>query len=422
MDEIMWKIVCLISLYCGQHFLLRYWYNYNKDFKLDIIYLSLSSLFIIVNVFFIHIPTIFILLLTYIVYIIMSIIKHISIDFIFIPIIYTLSLFFLEFPLDTITKSYIQTYQYAFYSYICLLSLEYVLLQSNFMKIEMEWHKELDNYKNLLIILPISLFIISFITVCFSSQNLYLNIFFAFIIIIIYILVMKLHQTFIHLKYSIVINDLMNTWHKEARDYMNVIRSQRHDFNFHLHAVVGLIENEEFEECQQYVRNMSLEASTINDIMPIHDAVIGSMLYHMKEQAKAKGIDIEYNITYDLEYVLCNAFEINKILGNLIQNAIDAISNDEEKEYGIRVSILKRRGNAVIKVSNCFQGDKNVILHAYDLGYSTKKHHEGIGLSMISRTVEKYGGRIYTEFDDDIVSFIVNIPNLVHFEEGRHND
>ena len=131
MDEIMWKIVCLISLYCGQHFLLRYWYNYNKDFKLDIIYLSLSSLFIIVNVFFIHIPTIFILLLTYIVYIIMSIIKHTSIDFIFIPIIYTLSLFFLEFPLDTITKSYIQTYQYAFYSYICLLSLEYVLLQSN---------------------------------------------------------------------------------------------------------------------------------------------------------------------------------------------------------------------------------------------------------------------------------------------------
>ena len=208
----------------------------------------------------------------------------------------------------------------------------------------------------------------------------------------------------------------MMEWQKESKDYMNLIRSQRHDFNFHLHALVGLVESGEYEECRCYLKKMAGEASDINDIMPVSDAVVGSMLYNMREEARKRGSDITYDITYDMQDILCNGFECNKIIGNLLQNAIDALDSPEDRKMGIQLSIFKRRGNTVITVENRFTGERARILRAFEAGYSTKRKHEGIGLSMVMRTVQRYGGRIYPEFEEERVRFIVNIPNKVRLE------
>lgn len=202
-------------------------------------------------------------------------------------------------------------------------------------------------------------------------------------------------------------------WNGEAREYMNTIRSQRHDFNLHLHAISGLIAGKKYDECNEYINKLTTEAADINDIMPVNDAVIGSMLYNMREAARRKGSDISYHITYDMKDILCNAFECNKIIGNLLQNAIDALQSGEDKAYGINLSIFKRGGNTVIICENRFTGDPKRIARVFDAGYSTKRGHEGIGLSMVQRTAANYGGRIYPEFGDETIRFIVNIPNKV---------
>ena len=114
-----------------------------------------------------------------------------------------------------------------------------------------------------------------------------------------------------------------------------------------------------------------------------------------------------------MEDISCNGFECNKIIGNLLQNAIDALQTPEDKACGIRLNILKRRGNTVIISENRFTGDADDIARAFELGYSTKKNHEGLGLSMVLRTVQQYGGRVYPEFEENIIRFVVNIPNKV---------
>lgn len=214
------------------------------------------------------------------------------------------------------------------------------------------------------------------------------------------------------------LNNAMNQWQRESRDYMNTIRAQRHDFNLHLHSVSGLINSGRYEECRQYVQGLVSEAGDVNDIMPVCDAVVGSMLYNMREEARRRGSDIFYRITYDMENILCNGFECNKIIGNLLQNAIDALRTPEDKAYGIRLSIFKRGGNTVIISENRFNGDPDRVARVFEPGYSTKKGHDGIGLSMILRTVTQYGGRVYPEFAEDRIRFIVNIPNKVSFSEG----
>lgn len=208
-----------------------------------------------------------------------------------------------------------------------------------------------------------------------------------------------------------LLNSAFDQWQTESRDYMNTIRAQRHDFNLHLHAISGLVNTGEYEDCRAYVQRLVADAAAVNDIMPVSDAVVGSMLYNMREQARRKGSDITYEITYDMADTLCNGFACNKIIGNLLQNAIDALDTPQDKACGIHVRIFKRRGNTVVTVENRFTGDKTAIARVFEPGYSTKANHEGIGLSMVLRTVRHYGGRIYPEFEDDRLRFVVNIPN-----------
>ncbi|MCM1544113.1 MAG: GHKL domain-containing protein [Ruminococcus sp.] len=234
--------------------------------------------------------------------------------------------------------------------------------------------------------------------------------------VVLFLLSLWLQKEIVERLNAAMLNEALTRWQKESRDYMNTIRSQRHDFNLHLHAVSGLVSSGKYDECQQYIKKLVSEAADVNDIMPVSDAVVGSMLYNMREEARLHGSDILYHITYDMEDILCNGFECNKIIGNLLQNAIDALQTDEDRAHGIRLSIFKRCGNTVIISENRFNGDPNRIARVFEPGYSTKKNHDGIGLSMILRTVERYGGRIYPEFEDDKIRFVVNIPNKVRLD------
>lgn len=418
----MWLFVFIFLIQLGTQFIFARWLGEENK---SVIVISLISSFMGIFIYLLTSILPLSLLCGHIVFVIIGLLFHLSLYVLLLDVLLSIMSEMIIYPLYFMNQVYPHTWEYMTYILICLLSLCIAFMTNQEkIKIEKNWAKQLVfvDYQLKMIVLMmtiVGLVLDSLLLISYHSFSFFQDIIFLIVLLCIPILTCLFIQIYVELYKTKQSEKILNIWQKESRDYMNVIRSQRHDFNFHLHAIVGLIENEEFLECQDYVAKMVNEASSINDIMPVHDAVIGSMLYNMREVARRKNSDIEYDITYDMKDILCNAFECNKIIGNLIQNAIDAMSTKEELSYGVKVSIFKRRGNTVIIVANLYQGDKSKILHAFDLGYSTKKHHEGIGLSMIARTVEKYEGRIYTEFDDDIVRFIVNIPNLVSFEEGK---
>ncbi len=270
------------------------------------------------------------------------------------------------------------------------------------------------------VFLPLAVLPVSLILLPFSNVfGMYSALALSGVLLCIYVLLLALQRLIYERQTALRLIDALSRWQRESRDYMNTIRSQRHDFNLHVHAISGLIGSGEYEECREYVQKLVAEAAAVNDIMPVSDAVVGSMLYNMREDARRKGSDILYHITYDMADILCNGFECNKIIGNLLQNAIDALQTPEDKAYGIHLRIFKRRGNTVVTVENRFTGDREQIVRVFEPGYSTKKNHEGIGLSMVLRTVEQYGGRVYPEFSENAIRFVVNIPNKVNLAGGE---
>lgn len=200
-------------------------------------------------------------------------------------------------------------------------------------------------------------------------------------------------------------------YQKELVNFMEIIRAQRHDFNFHLQAISGMIDNENYLECKKYISQMVGDTSKMNEVLPLYHPEVSALLNTFREIVSRKKIQFQVIIYYNLEKIPCTVYEINKIIGNLIQNAIDEVEQNLNENSFIQVSILKRSGNSVIKVSNKVNKDMDSLKKVFVSGYSTKSSHEGIGLSTVQKIASKYNGIVYPEIEGDMIHFIVQIPN-----------
>lgn len=196
----------------------------------------------------------------------------------------------------------------------------------------------------------------------------------------------------------------------ELLNLMQIIRSQRHDFNFHIQAISGMIEQEKYAECTDYVRTMVKTTNAMNDMLPLHDPAVSAMINSFRELAAQKGIELRVAISDDLAHIPCTVYEINTVIGNLIQNAVDEVEQNTQHSPQVNVLILKRGGNHIIKVTNPCSLAADTFRDCFKPGYTTKQSHEGIGLATVMRIVTKYHGAVFPEFFEGFISFVVQLP------------
>ncbi len=198
----------------------------------------------------------------------------------------------------------------------------------------------------------------------------------------------------------------------ELLNFMQVIRSQRHDFNFHLNAVAGMIQNGRYQDCDQYISEMVRHTERLNDVLPIKNPVISALINTFQELASGKKIDLRAQSSTQLEGLPCTMYEFNSILGNLLQNAIDEVEQKPAGDRWAELLLLKRGRQYIIRVTNPCDRDPSEFENVFNPGYSTKQSHEGIGLATVRKIAAKYGGAVHAEHAPGVVRFIVRLPAL----------
>lgn len=143
----------------------------------------------------------------------------------------------------------------------------------------------------------------------------------------------------------------------------------------------------ETEDIQKYIDDMGEFIENPNEIVSSGNMEIDSMLNYMLQQAK-KELHI-VNIKMQIPAAVSHFFDLNVILGNLLENAIEAARQTEEKQ--LNVDIKLKQGIMRIKIENSFHGE----LRKGQKGLLTTKEkaeQHGIGLSNVRKIVEKYNG------------------------------
>ncbi len=193
------------------------------------------------------------------------------------------------------------------------------------------------------------------------------------------------------------------------REYMYTIRTQRHDYNFHVHTIRGLLENQKYQECLDYMEDMVSESVEMNELMQIKDPAVSAEIYAFSVLAASKGIRLQVEVLTDFSKISTTPYETNKVIGNMLQNALDECEKLSDLSYGIHLTIYKKGEYCLIRVSNKLSEESRQ--QEIVRGKSSKGgNHEGIGVVSISLLVSKYKGVVYHTVAEDIFTCIAKIP------------
>lgn len=184
------------------------------------------------------------------------------------------------------------------------------------------------------------------------------------------------------------------------------VRIFRHDMKHHLNELRFMLQRKKYTEMEQYMERMEYFLENSEEIVKSGNLEIDSLTNYLLKQAKEKLKHVEVNVQIPED--IKHSFDINMVLGNLLENAIEAALQTEEKFLAF--DMKWRKGILKIEMSNSFSHSLIVKTVGEDIRLlSTKSDsiYHGIGLQSVKRIVDKYQGDM--TFDTEGNRFQVKI-------------
>ena len=204
---------------------------------------------------------------------------------------------------------------------------------------------------------------------------------------------------------------------QQVRIYANqldvILQSQekakalRHDMKHHLNEIKLLANRYHAAEIQEYIDRMEEYIRNPGEIVSSGNMEIDSVLNYMLHKARERLETVEVKIM--LPEKIKHTFDLNVLMGNLLENAMEAAVLTERKYLSVNMAL--KRDVLRIRIENSFlpealergqrQG-RRVLL-------TTKKEKEGhgIGLKSVEKIVEAYHGTMEITSQNDL--FCVNL-------------
>ena len=120
-----------------------------------------------------------------------------------------------------------------------------------------------------------------------------------------------------------------------------------------------------------------------------------------------RSMNIRLNVKANIpEKTRMSDVELCSLLGNLLDNAVEACALLPEKERFMRIYIGKLKGQLYLSVQN----SAGAVRKEKGMYLSTKEGEHGYGLFRIDRVVKKYGGYVNRQNEEGVFAEEIMIP------------
>ena len=184
---------------------------------------------------------------------------------------------------------------------------------------------------------------------------------------------------------------------EERNQEMSILR---HDYKNHLYAIRNMSGTEQAEYIDRVADELQSTRSSCHSGNHTLDIIINK--YVTECELKHITFDFDIKLT-NLSFV--DDFDLVTILGNLLDNALEAAQQSEGKHISLKTKRVNTYDAVVISNSCDTAPDKN-------LKTSKKKDNHGLGLKSVSKTVKKYSGDFDWEYNEIDKEFIITIMLL----------
>ena len=177
--------------------------------------------------------------------------------------------------------------------------------------------------------------------------------------------------------------DEVRSIHKEMRGY-------KHDFHNHLQTLKGYIEAGESERALKYIEELDYGVMNTDTLLKTGNVSVDVILSAKIAKAKSKGINVTVKANLPDNLNITDV-ELSIVIGNLLDNAIEACTTSTDKEPFIRVYLIMKSNMLYFSMLNS-SGDK--LKKDGSLFNSKKGGFHGFGLRRAESIIEKHGGWI----------------------------
>ncbi|WP_232697152.1 ATP-binding protein [Brevibacillus daliensis] len=188
----------------------------------------------------------------------------------------------------------------------------------------------------------------------------------------------------------------------QAKRYSEALRAQTHEFHNLLYTISGLLQLGSVQEAVDLVtqETSSHQELTLFLAKAVPDPLIGALLIGLTNRARELKIQFKIDSHSKLRAVPAhiNRQEMVSVIGNIIQNAFEAVLESDEKKVSCYLSDV---GNELLfEVEDSGPGIRDDLIDKiFESGFSTKSPYQldekrGIGLAKVKQIVTDYGGYI----------------------------
>ena len=223
-----------------------------------------------------------------------------------------------------------------------------------------------------------------------------INLFFVFIIIIQFILIIitirKLKQKTLKLT--------------NIESLYNNVRGFKHDFNNIIDILGGYIETNDINGLKEYYSGLRKDCVKFNNSEILNLAVINNPgIYNLisTKQQKAKKLktNLSLELFFDFNHLHMPVYEFSRMLGILLDNAIEAASFCEEKQVNLTFRESQKNRVQIVCIENTYNNKDIDTKAIFENGVSSKSNHSGIGLFNVNKIIKKYNNVcLHTSKDD----------------------
>jgi two-component system CitB family sensor kinase len=210
------------------------------------------------------------------------------------------------------------------------------------------------------------------------------------------------------------------------RDRADGLRAQSHELVNRLHTIAGLLQLGRPDEALSFIAELTGSDPLLGKAgcaPPILDPHVAALLMAKAALAAEHGVTLDVRSDEALEHEIADPTAVITVLGNLIDNALDALRTDDLDRRWIRVTMSATGdGTLAVTVTDSGRGiPAGQRDRVFDLGFTTKSRppgalgSRGMGLALVRRTVEGRGGSITLTADRDCggARFDVHLPDAV---------
>ncbi|MGW6751879.1 ATP-binding protein [Streptomyces sp. NPDC055006] len=202
------------------------------------------------------------------------------------------------------------------------------------------------------------------------------------------------------------------------RSSSELLRAQAHEFANQLHTISGLIQIGEQDEVVRYIRALNQRRQSLDVTLArrVRDTAIAALLMAKSSLAAERKVSLRISAGTALGRLAPeDAADLATVIGNLVDNAVDAAASDDDTgDAWVEVELRQDASSVEVVVRDSGPGlPPEVAREVFAHGFTTKAAQEGergIGLALTKLVCERHSGEISVATTADGAMFTAHMP------------